>query len=685
MNDLVDQLNSYGYNTILSTHLNENSKADYTVIEKHNDVVNESMAKELGVGHPKFFYSDEDIDIETPFDYNHGLAVLSLLRNAVDFADVRGHKVIHVVNYDYYIKDKKILLEHSKELESHDYVCYSWRAEDEVNTSIFSCRTEKIKSALDKVKTHQDYFRLGVHFEQFMFNLLRENDLKIKNLGKIDERYVVVNAETLPAYPLFDLGKDVFHYAISKEENTGRIILSILGYTSYQIEIRIEHLNRIKKLFVSWDILHFEITEENLRKGIKMYLPSFELSVTIDEKTKISCSKVKNWSKVEKFDLLNLEEDLSKIPKINVHYIEGPFVEILGSKEGKYSVDFIDEHDSKVVHHTEIGQNCWSQASRKWYTDWRILVKDLHSNTTIYDKKIDLRDQRVFVCFESSSLGDTIAWIPYVEEFRKKHGCKVLVSTFYNYLFSTVYPELEFLERGVDAKNIIASYRIGWFYENEKEESNLLCNPKDVRNQPMQKTASDILGLDYTQIRPRIALPNTPRTISEKYVCIGIHSTTQAKYWNRENGWQEVVDYLKSNGYQVVLITKETGTYMGNTPPSGIIDKTGSQYSLIDRINDLQHAEFYIGLGSGLSWLAWAVGTPTVLISGFSTPETEFHGDDVARVFNGSACNGCFNRRRLDAGDWNWCPDHKGSSRQFECTRTITSQSVIESMKKFLS
>ena len=91
--------------------------------------------------------------------------------------------------------------------------------------------------------------------------------------------------------------------------------------------------------------------------------------------------------------------------------------------------------------------------------------------------------------------------------------------------------------------------------------------------------------------------------------------------------------------------------------------------------------EFFIGVGSGLSWVAWTLGIPTVLISGFSKPISEFGGDNVVRIFNSSVCNGCYNRFRLDAGDWNWCPDQKDTERQFECTKSITSKMVIDAIE----
>jgi hypothetical protein len=39
----------------------------------------------------------------------------------------------------------------------------------------------------------------------------------------------------------------------------------------------------------------------------------------------------------------------------------------------------------------------------------------------------------------------------------------------------------------------------------------------------------------------------------------------------------------------------------------------------------------------------------------------------------------------LDAGDWNWCPNHKGTPRQFECTKMIGSYQVIKAIKKHLN
>ena len=60
-----------------------------------------------------------------------------------------------------------------------------------------------------------------------------------------------------------------------------------------------------------------------------------------------------------------------------------------------------------------------------------------------------------------------------------------------------------------------------------------------------------------------------------------------------------------------------------NHVPAGAEDKTG-ELSLEDCVRWIRHAEFFVGLSSGLSWLAWAAGARIVMISGFTFPNTEF-------------------------------------------------------------
>ena len=102
-----------------------------------------------------------------------------------------------------------------------------------------------------------------------------------------------------------------------------------------------------------------------------------------------------------------------------------------------------------------------------------------------------------------------------------------------------------------------------------------------------------------------------------------MQSTTQSKYWNNPTGWHEIVAFLKEAGYRVICIDQKRvhGTgLVWNHIPHGAEDETGDQ-PLAERARWLKHAEFFVGLSSGLSWLAWAAGTPVVMISGFHAPD----------------------------------------------------------------
>ncbi len=279
---------------------------------------------------------------------------------------------------------------------------------------------------------------------------------------------------------------------------------------------------------------------------------------------------------------------------------------------------------------------------------------------------------------DSKALGDTLAWIPYVEEFGRVHKSKMIVSTFHNHMFEKQYPNIEFVKPGDEVSNLYAMYSLGLFY-NDEGNINHFKNPIDPKSVTMQKMATDILGLEYKELKPKLADRNVEK--DDKLITIAIHGTAQPKYWNNPTGWQDVVDWLNNKGYTVKLLSKENSNYMGNEHPTGIVKHPeGTLESVMD---EMAKSKAFIGIGSGLSWLSWGLETKTVLISGFSEDWAEMQ--DCVRIGSPKGkCSGCFNRLKLDAGDWNWCPDHKGTNRQYECTKTITSEMVINELEKFL-
>ena len=370
----------------------------------------------------------------------------------------------------------------------------------------------------------------------------------------------------------------------------------------------------------------------------------------------------------------NLEKNNTILQNIDpifiVNFINGPYLEIRNSIGNNYDVSFIDKKTGIVHYSTNVGNNCWTKSNISYFVDWKIIAK--RDDGEVFEFEFDAKDKRVFIALESKSLGDTMAWFPYVDEFRKKWNCSVICSTFHNNLFIDQYPELEFVSPGSVVNGIYAMYKIGLFFDGD--DINYKLHKIDPKKISLLEIATDILGLKYSEIRPRLKKSDVEK---KKRVGIGFHSTAQTKYWNNPTGWQEVTDFLISKGYEVVIASKEEDGYMGNFYPKGATRiPEGNIENLIDELN---LCEFFIGISSGLSWLAWAINIPVVIISGFTDENLE-PSDNVVRIIEKSVCNGCWSRHKFDPGDWNWCPDNKGTERQFECTKSITGEMVINEL-----
>jgi autotransporter strand-loop-strand O-heptosyltransferase len=364
--------------------------------------------------------------------------------------------------------------------------------------------------------------------------------------------------------------------------------------------------------------------------------------------------------------------------KVILHFVKGPYVEIVGPKSAEYKIKFIDNDNGKTLYENIIGINCWCKCSIEYFVNWKIEIYE--DSKLWYEHLYDAKDKRVYIALDSKALGDTLAWFPYVDEFRKKHGSKTIVSTFMNDMFSDQYKQLEYQTPGTPVNDLYAMYTVGLYY-NEDDSINLLKNPNDPKGVTLQKMCSDILGISYSEIKPKIKQRPIKTNYDLNQVCIGVFGTAQSKFWNNPTGWQDVVDWLNNRGYTVRLISKENDNYMGNKLPNGIVKHPNGPIELV--MDELKKSKAFIGIGSGLSWLSWSLDVPTVLISGFSYDWAEMK--DCVRITSPNGkCEGCFNRLRLDAGDWNWCPDHKGTDRQFECTKSITSEMVIKELEKFL-
>jgi len=355
-------------------------------------------------------------------------------------------------------------------------------------------------------------------------------------------------------------------------------------------------------------------------------------------------------------------------------FADGAKITVVGVSESEFKIRFIDQDSSELVYETMLKSGMWASPIAKYFVNWRIEV--FKDDQLIREHSLNLDQKDVKIIFDTGSLGDSIAYIENAEAFRVKHKCNLSCVVFNKDLckiFEEKYPLIRFSHFDF-VGDFYAVYKIQYPIKNWKGLAK-----KDPRTVSLTHVPALALGLDVIERRPSLAVK---KKSDKKYVCIAIQSTAQCKYWNNKDGWDSVVKYLNNLGYEVWCIDRYSS--FGNKDnfnniPKGAIDKTGD-FSLKQRMEQISGAEFFIGLGSGLSWLAWACGVPVVLISGFSKAFAEFY--TPYRVINENVCNGCWNDTSLtfDKGDWNWCPRKKN----FECSSKITPEMVIDKISTLL-
>lgn len=273
--------------------------------------------------------------------------------------------------------------------------------------------------------------------------------------------------------------------------------------------------------------------------------------------------------------------------------------------------------------------------------------------------------RRPLIFSPSSALGDSIGLMPYAQAYAERAGVKCDVVCGFDFLFEGVYPDI----------NIIPEQRD---YSSYTEL--IPCHYKfDL---PLQEGFARQLNMyKRAPIRPKVVKSGKERPMKDKYVCFSTHSTAQAKHWNNNGGWTKLCDMLRGVGLVPVCIDRyETFGIDGhwNPVPNNCLNKTGMD--LKGMINWIEHCEFFIGLSSGLSWVAHAVGKKVVMISGVTTRDNEFE-EDCLRIHRDDICNSCFNypeKYPFDKGDWLWCPVHNGTPKAFECTKKISAKQVMD-------
>lgn len=339
--------------------------------------------------------------------------------------------------------------------------------------------------------------------------------------------------------------------------------------------------------------------------------------------------------------------------------------------------------------------------------DWHVTVLDSASNLVVFDENVsdvllislekflvrweftlsrngevvfrhryNPRGRKVHFNFGPSGMGDRFVLFQYMEVFRKKYDC-IATCKVEPYLQEIV----KLYHRGVECVDETPADSYAAYFLSPTFSA--LISSDTITKIPMLTMGEGELGL---KLRSKLIYrPTKPRQISEPYVCIGVQASTTIKAWLNPHGWDIVVAYLKYLGYRVLCIDKnreQTDHGFTVRMPENAEDFTGD-LPLSERVNLLAYADFFIGLSSGLAWLAWAVDIPVIMIGGITASYFEF--PIAYRVINRLVCHACHNDTTIKWPEFENCPGYKRTPRAYECSKRISAQQVIDAIDELMT
>lgn len=301
---------------------------------------------------------------------------------------------------------------------------------------------------------------------------------------------------------------------------------------------------------------------------------------------------------------------------------------------------------------------------QKFYVKWGI---EVYENNKLYFKhNMDLRNQEVLIKSNSNCLGDNIAYIEAVSTFQEKHQCNLTLLCKHpvSKIFEINYPNIKFINKK-QIKKYYATYQI--ICGNNQSQFKTIVYDRIIS---LDKVCDYILQVKHKQIRKLKTTENID--FGGKYVVYSERASSKMKEWNNPKELKKTIKYIQDLGFKVINL--DIKPY--NKQIENVIYLNDKPYSLQDKINIISNATFFLGLPSGLSWLAWACKIPAIVFGSFCLPICEF--ENPYRIINTDFCFGCWNYHN------SFSCSYDDKERFAICNKSITSQQIQLTIDKLL-
>jgi hypothetical protein len=294
-------------------------KCDWVIYDKKNEILLKEDFKKYNVFFNLWYYDEDNNYHETPYDFDHGYAVYTLIKNGVKFAKELGKTKIHLINYDF-ILHENIFVDNEKKLDTHDFVCYKY-SDTEIDdtaysTGIMSGRINSFMDYVDYYKNLSQYYT-SKDAEVVTFEVKTFNIFKLFNFNIYEEKLNSING-------LIDVENVII--PVNPSSNRFREIGLKYGCDKVSRHKYHELYPNIFDKFKNEDINLFEIgiCEGKSLKVWKEYYPNCNV-FGLDIQSEISNEDVKIF-KGDQNNINDLIAVVNQIPKCDIIIDDGSHV-----------------------------------------------------------------------------------------------------------------------------------------------------------------------------------------------------------------------------------------------------------------------------------------------------------------------------------------------------------------------
>lgn len=286
LNELIDNVTSFGYDIMISSHYNIpeyiKSKVKYCVLDLTDNLLYRKDYSEFG--NTNIIYNkNNNRMIKKTTSFNHSYAVYLLWKNAINSID-KNYEKVHILDYDCIINNKKYFDNHSSLLNRYDIVVYKSNdilTDDRYTTNLFSFKiNENITKVFNYFNNKKDFFINEFKtslLEDILYHLIKKNNVrcfafKEVDLHRYDNKINLVSMDNCD--PLDELSTPYYKNNIYNYSDTKDILLLsdmkipvIVDNNKYEI-ISEEKLYLIDKLPIH--IISYNDNKDKITKVIYM-------------------------------------------------------------------------------------------------------------------------------------------------------------------------------------------------------------------------------------------------------------------------------------------------------------------------------------------------------------------------------------------------------------------------------